>query len=510
MPRTLALLLCAAFVVFLLRQNRKQAKAVSRALWIPTVWMLLVTIKPLSNWIDGDGSDADESLLNRVVLGGILCFGLLLLAKRCLGTKYKLDWHLLKANVWLVLLVAYALVSIAWSETEYVSLKRWAREELLPVVMACVVLTERDAREAVQAVLRRTIYILIPASLLLVKYFPQYGVVYGRWDGELMWIGVATQKNGLGRLCFIAIFFLVWTLIKRWRKREVAGGRYQPHAEVLLLAMAIWLLSGGGMSTYSATGVAALAAGLVMLLTLVFLRQGLLRPVTWAWVLVMVLVFAYGAVLPFVTAGGSLGNIFADVLGRDQTLTGRTSLWAVLVPLFERHPTIGYGFGAFWTPDVSALASGVKEAHNGYLSVLLDLGVVGLAFTAMFLLSVARKSQKALARDPDWGIFCLCFLLMTLVHNVSESSLESLERPLPATLLLLSCVVQARSYQKSDRAAPAVTTASKQSMTGRKPELHQNLARKSPGDRSYVRSGSGNQHSSIVSVHAEPARRFRP
>ena len=264
------------------------------------------------------------------------------------------------------------------------------------------------------------------------------------------------------------------------------------------------------MSTYSATGVAALAAGLVMLLTLVFLRQGLLRPVTWAWVLVMVLVFAYGAVLPFVTAGGSLGNIFADVLGRDQTLTGRTSLWAVLVPLFERHPTIGYGFGAFWTPDVSALASGVKEAHNGYLSVLLDLGVVGLAFTAMFLLSVARKSQKALARDPDWGIFCLCFLLMTLVHNVSESSLESLERPLPATLLLLSCVVQARSYQKSDRAAPAVTTASKQSMTGRKPELHQNLARKSPGDRSYVRSGSGNQHSSIVSVHAEPARRFRP
>ena len=92
-------------------------------------------------------------------------------------------------------------------------------------------------------------------------------------------MGVTDQKNELGRLCLVAIFFLVWQLVRRWRGREEAGGKYQSLAEVLVTLMAIWLFCGGGIGTYSATAIAALGGGLVMLFSLVAFEE---RSVTTA------------------------------------------------------------------------------------------------------------------------------------------------------------------------------------------------------------------------------------
>src|SRR5438128_4066789 len=112
--------------------------------------MLLIAIKPLNIWLNEEQtSDAEGSLVDRVIVSGILCLGLFLLAKR------KLDWpRVVKANVWLILLIGYALVSALWSDVTFISFKRWTREELLAVVMVFVVLTERDPRQAAQSVLR--------------------------------------------------------------------------------------------------------------------------------------------------------------------------------------------------------------------------------------------------------------------------------------------------------------------------------------------------------------------
>ena len=55
MPRQLALLLCTAFVLFLLRLERRQSAGVSAALWIPTLWMLAIASKPLGDLVRHDG-----------------------------------------------------------------------------------------------------------------------------------------------------------------------------------------------------------------------------------------------------------------------------------------------------------------------------------------------------------------------------------------------------------------------------------------------------------------------
>ena len=443
MPPALALLVCTVFVIFLLRLDYKQENTVSRGLWIPTIWMLLIATKPLDIWfgVEQQG-DAEGSLVDRVFLSGILCLGFFLLARR------KISWSsIIKDNAWLILLIGYMLVSILWSDIPYISFKRWMRE-FIAVVMAFVILTEQNPSQAVQSILRRIVYILIPFSLLLIKYFPQYGIEFGPWFGEMMWTGVTVQKNGLGRLCIISILFLVWILFRRWQGLDMAISKYQTPAEVLVTAIAFWLLSGGGVGTYSATAVAALIAGLVLFFSLLWMQKHRIW-IAKTWGIIISLIFIYGSVLPFFVAGGSIDTSLTSVLGRNGTLTGRTDIWARLLTFFDLHPILGYGFGGFWTATTQQIIYGVKEAHNGYLAACLDGGVIGLLLIGMFLLSIIRKAQRAMVHDTAWGILCLGFVLMLVIHNISEASINSFQRHLTAILLFLSVVVPAEVPQKS-------------------------------------------------------------
>ena len=193
------------------------------------------------------GRDPETSPLDRNVLLGLLLIGFFLFTKK----RFNL-YKAMKENIWLLLLIGFMLVSVLWSDIPFVSFKRWVRE-LVAVFIVFLVLTERDPRQAVQSVLRRTIYICIPFSLLLIKYFPEYGVEYTRWTGEQMWVGVSTQKNGLGMLCMFAAFFLIWSFVNRWKKHGIPISKYHTIAEVFVLGITLWLLMEGGEGKTSAT-----------------------------------------------------------------------------------------------------------------------------------------------------------------------------------------------------------------------------------------------------------------
>jgi exopolysaccharide production protein ExoQ len=430
MPASAALLLCIVFVLLLLLIEHRQTPKVSRALWVPASWMLYAASRPLSMWFGGvGGEDRDAgSPLDQYFLITILCLGVLILVSR------RFVWsRAVRDNAWLWLLLGYMLVSVLWSDILFISFKRWTRE-LIAVVMAVVVLTDRDPRQAMQSLFRRVIYILIPFSFILIKYFPEYGRAYGRWSGAEMWVGVTTQKNTLGRLCLIAAFFLIWTLVRRSHGRDVAPSKYQTYADMSILIPTLFLLSGPG-GQYSATALTSLAGGLAALVGLLWMKKHKIILGANTWVVIMALIIGLGTIQPFM--GGSSLKDFTPTLGRDMTLTGRTDIWAGLIPDVMRSPILGSGFGGFWIPTTRE-AHQVGEAHNGYLDVVLETGFVGLLFTAIFLLSSCRQAQKVMAYDFDWGSLWMCFLLMTLLHNISESSINSFTGSLTSIVLFLT------------------------------------------------------------------------
>lgn len=428
MPRQLALLLCTVFVLFLLRLERRGSAGVSHASWIPTVWMLAISSKSLGAWFGAVGTLESGSFLDRLLLTALGVAGIAVLAVR------RNDWSgALSRHGWLLAVLAYMFVSTAWSDIPFIALKRWVREVIL-VIMALVVASEVNPRQALESLLRRSAYILIPFSLLLIKYYPALGVQYGPWTGEQMWVGVTYQKNSLGRLCLISAFFLLWTMYRHWRE-PAAKGRYNALADLSVLLITLFLFKGS--DEYSATSIATFAVGIASYVGLAWLRKLRLRVPQAGLLAVAILVIGIGVSAPFLR--GSNLAAFTSALGRDKTLTGRSEVWAELVPVVEQRPVLGCGFGSFWTSGRQDFYR-INFAHNGYLDTLLELGAVGLALYTVWLLSCARKLHGALAEDYELASLGICFLAMAVVYNAAESAVSFAEQ-MTAVVALASFAV---------------------------------------------------------------------
>ena len=66
------------------------------------------------------------------------------------------------------------------------------------------------------------------------------------------------------------------------------------------------------------------------------------------------------------------------------SLSGRTPIWAAGVELFRQHPFMGVGAGAYRESVRQILIVG-EVAHNTFLSIVVELGVVGLAIFCALL-----------------------------------------------------------------------------------------------------------------------------
>jgi len=443
LPPKLALALCTGFVIFLLWLERKQSNNVSRALWIPTLWILYVASKPLAAWFPYSGATPESSPLDRAFLIGLMCLALGTLIRR------RYDWSCaFKENIPLMALITFMLVSVFWSSIPGTSFFRWIRE-IQAIIMAFAVLSEISPRREIESILRRATYILIPFSILLIKYFPYYGIEYGRWTGERMWIGVSTQKNGLGLLCTIAIFFLTWSIIKRWREKIARVWRYEVHTEILILVLALWLMRGpGGSFFYSATSFLSLVIGLLFLWGFNLADKYGKRIPASSLMIIIAIIILVGVTALFM--GGSNIKFIASRAGRDASFTGRTEVWASLIPVVMKQPFVGGGFGGFWTPRTKEFFH-ISGAHSGYLDVLLGLGFVGLLLVSIFLLSSSRKAYRAMSNDFHWSVLSTCFIVMAAVHNITESSIDSFASCLTAIVLFFSVSLSTKLALRTDK-----------------------------------------------------------
>jgi O-antigen ligase len=257
--------------------------------------------------------------------------------------------------------------------------------------------------------------VLIPISLLLIKYFPHFGVAYVQWTGEKMWLGVATQKNGLGVLCGLSAFLIIWTFNREWRAGTLFKIKSQAFADGLVLSIALYLLKGF-YGAYSATAIGFLIVGIASLLFLHRMKNYSRHMATF-----IVIIAALG--LLSLSISNSLVGTVTSVFERDESFTGRTNIWRTVRDVASRNPLLGVGYGGYWGLQDELIYSKfrVREAHSGYLEVYLDAGVVGITLFFAFLQAHYRKTLRILDDAYDWGLFGICFLIMTLCANFTES-----------------------------------------------------------------------------------------
>ena len=438
--QSVATLVCLLFIAYLFWIDVRRPDSPSKALWVPLAWMFLCGSRYVSSWLDppavaaspkfASPSDyAEGSPLDAAVFFALIVAGIVILARR------KIDWQrLLLNNKWIVLYLVYCLASMAWSDEPFLLMKRWVKDLGNPI-MALVILTERRPYEAAGVVLRRLAFLLLPLSVLFIKYYPALGRAY-HYDGTPMYTGVGHQKNDLGLMCQLAGIYVFWELLQRREKRHPSFMQQHKIIVVVLTGMLAWLLH---MSDSQTSFVCLVAAFLLLLLGRMARRPatifGVLLSTMAIWPLVEVL---------------HLKDLALDFLGRDPTLTTRTLIWQMLLG-FDVNPFVGVGFMSFWTGTARLeeiwrqTGITINQAHNGYLEQYLNLGYIGVAFITVIVLSGLLRVCSHLNDDPAGGILRLCFIVSAVLYNYTEASFYGLNNMW--MLLLLGCLEVPRQRQ---------------------------------------------------------------
>lgn len=418
MPPFLALLLTGAFVTFLFAWEARRDGGFSRALWLPLIWMLITGSRFASQWLaiwgvlpgGGGGSAGEGSPLDALVFLGLILAGVWVLRKRRL--KFRVVF---RDNAWLVVFFVYCFLAILWSDYPFVAVKRWIKILGHPV-MALIILTEPDPERAIRAVLKRLAFVFLPASILLIKYYPHIGRGFDMWSGAPTNNGAHLNKNELGYVCMITGVFFVWNLLLALKYGRSKERRNEVALSIGFLAMVAWLTH----MAKSSTSLACLMIGVAVLLVL---GMGAIK-------LRHLGSYIVGGVLLFLLLDTTFG-IYAKgvaLLGRDPTLTDRTQVWADAIGIV-RDPILGAGFESFWLGERLQKMWEKwwwqpNQAHNGYIEVYLNLGLVGVVILLGWIVSTFLKIKKSLLVSFDYGRFRLAFLFVVLAYNYTEATFK--------------------------------------------------------------------------------------
>lgn len=444
-----ALFVYLILAIYALWADVKESRHVSSYLWVPLIWLILCASKPLTFWLyprltlatDVNLDYTVGSPLDRNFLIGLIAVGLVLLYKR----RHALTGFT-HNNRALLVYFSVALISVAWAAYPSVAMKRWVRA-IGDIVMALIVLTEEDAKEGVERLIRRCVIVLVPLSLIFIKYYRYIGVAYSRDGLSEMWVGVTRQKNSLGALCAFGCVFLFWRMAKNWPKRDLI--------DIVCFLTGLVLLLGSNY-TRSVTSLLVLFLGIPILIgTSIFRadKRKIKRFLTNSVVMVVVLQVLLVAFLNVSTSGA-----FFKISGRDATFTGRVPLWTELIKIGSHRPLLGAGYGSFWLGKYSANLWDIfgwqpNSGHNGYIDVFMDLGLVGILLLVLIIASAFRNAFASLETEGDMGRLKLTFILLILVHNLAESTLAKPTDFLWA-LFLLSSIVPGNKAS-SDKKDPA-------------------------------------------------------
>lgn len=306
---------------------------------------------------------------------------------------------------WIGALLAVAFLSTAWSQDPLFTLRRAI--VLLATTAFGIYLGSRfDIPEQLR-LLAWTFGIVICASFLCVLLLPHYGLDHLYHEGD--WQGVFSHKNSLGRamvLSAIVFFFVKFRSGSTLRWMGIAGS-----LTLLVLSRSI-------------TGIIVFA---IILASRPFYRLFRMK-FTFALPLT-------GAIFAFLAAAAAAGYkalpTMLEMLNRDSGLTGRTELWDAIWISISNRPWLGYGFDAFWrglqgesAMVIQAVGWTPLGAHNGFLALLLDIGILGLAVFVFGYIVLWYRALEFVTRVAGTIPIWLCtYLLFMLVYNFTESAI---------------------------------------------------------------------------------------
>jgi O-antigen ligase len=439
MNPSLASIICVCGIAGLFYLDRGDSADTSKALWVPVAWMWIVGSRPVSLWLGlpptGGNVQLEGSPVDAAVFAVLLAAAVVVLIHRGGPTR-----AFLSANWPILIYFLYCLVSIFWADFPGVAFKKWIKA-IGDLAMILLIVTEARPVAALGRLLTRTGFLLLPTSVLFIKYYDKLGRGY-TVDGATMNTGVTTNKNMLGVILLVISLGTVWRFLSLLRTKSHPNRGRHLLAQGVLLAFGISLL----VMADSVTSLVCFVLGTVLILATEMQRIKT-RPGR-VHILVAMIVLAGGLAM-------LLGqSTVTNALGRQSNMSGRTEIWAAVIPAVP-NPVVGAGFESFWIgPSARKVWSSlvgwyhpewINEAHNGYIEVYLNLGWVGVVLISFVLVSGYSRAIAAFRLNPSVGSLMLAYITVAAVYSITEAGFRMLG---PTWIFLLLAVVSASGVVK--------------------------------------------------------------
>jgi exopolysaccharide production protein ExoQ len=127
----------------------------------------------------------------------------------------------------------------------------------------------------------------------------------------------------------------------------------------------------------------------------------------------------------FVVFGTDMKADIASAVGRDPTFTDRTLVWSYLLKM-KTNTLFGTGYESFWLgPRLAelwaAFAFRPNQAHNGFLEVYLNLGLIGCSIVVGFLIASYRTICKRFASSAAFSSLGLALWAVLLICSITTA-----------------------------------------------------------------------------------------
>ncbi|MGH9432954.1 MAG: O-antigen ligase family protein [Terriglobia bacterium] len=440
-----------------------------------------------------------EAILGLTIIGEVLAFGgvqplsysileivlfacvFALLARQTLKGKLQLKWP-----VWTLLfclLVLFQTVPLPTSMVESLSPERLLPVSALALIhesgskltlsiypQATVIMLLKvlayicafvlavylfDSRKRKSALVRILIYLgLFEAAYGAVQYLTGWQKIFTYTKTAYRESGTGTFINhnhlaGFLELTFPFIFGSIFYMFQTWQDERRRGRAARPSgiqssagAATLLYVFLLVFMAMAFIFTRSRSGVLVFIFTLIFLVLLAQLKS---RKKTWTigLAIFLCLVFAYGL---WVGLNPMLAR-FEVFRGGEQYFKaeGRLTMYQDTLRLIRDYPWLGTGLGTFQYSfrhyQTGLLAFLVDHAHNDYLEVTSETGLIGAALLFLPIIILLIRMIVSFLTDtrryrPSILLGCIGGTLGILLHSFTDFNLQ-----IPANALTLAVIL---------------------------------------------------------------------
>ncbi len=313
--------------------------------------------------------------------------------------------------VMIAVALGWCWLSTLWSLSPGSTLRRIALTSM--VIWSIFAIVRHLGYEKPVAIIRVMLAVLLMMNVAVSLALPDIGVHHVNEPGDKGligdWRGIMFHKNFAAPTAVLAILFFLFD-----------ARRIPMILRAAVIVLGILFLANSGSKTSVGIGLFAVLLGLVM------------QFYTGKGRALVMLLLAFSGIAAAVAA-----YIYIDPLAMsftdERSFTGRPLIWKALVDFWKDHPWTGSGYGAFWNigggkDPIFHYATGwvtqITIGHNGYLDILAQLGIPGLALILIAVAVIPTWRLLTLQNVPAARLALIVSILYFCIgHNSTESSL---------------------------------------------------------------------------------------